>query len=110
MKTEKKITEYIIKIYKDDNFIGYLKNYRLIKSGYRFNKTKNLSLANKSSFKGLLFIWRDKLETKLDNFYHRGNYKFEISEITKQEVRKSKLNMLYLYKERSNILKQKIKD
>ena len=41
---------YIVKIYKSDKFVGYVKSYRTLRTGlYSFERTKNINEALKNS-------------------------------------------------------------
>jgi len=46
-----RLIKYVIKIYYDGKFIGYVKNYRRHRNDkYRFNKTKNIKTASYFTF------------------------------------------------------------
>jgi hypothetical protein len=88
--------KFVIKVYYDDEFVGYVKNVRVTKNyKYRFTKTLNIYEAKVSNddeyFKTLMF----KLLKKLDKLYHYNRfYSFGSYKITSQDVRESKLKIL----------------
>ena len=100
---------YIIKIYRDNIFIGYVRSYRKRRNGkYRFEKTKNISLALEyTNSTGLADNVTMKLNSSMiDKLYYKGSYCFKVSKITDKEIRKSKLNILEKVKIREGIFKR----
>ena len=100
---------YIVKIYLDDKFVGYLKSYRLHRSAkYRFEKTLNVGKAIKFSPEDVCKRAVFKLENYLDKLrYCNSNYHFDSSELTNQELRSSKLRRLNVVVIKEGIFKNK---
>lgn len=98
---------YIIRVYFNDDFVGYVKDYRIYRNKkYRFNKTKNINKAYRFN----LWICEtacDKLNNLRDDIYTKA-YNFKCGEITDQELRRSKLSVLKIIKIREGIFKNKI--
>ena len=99
------IGKYVLGVYQNEKFLGYVSNYRILNSQYRFNKTKNL-------YKSQIFLTKYfcesaeyKLSVHLDCIHHLTPVVFKIIEIDEQELRKSKLNNLSYIKIRYGILK-----
>lgn len=99
---------YVLRVYLEDKFVGYVKTYRLHRNyKYRFEKTKNISNAWLTNNKIVCDQAKDKLTLFGDNLYN--NFKFEITKVTEQELRKSKLYLLGVvknYKEKKGIFKK----
>lgn len=100
--------KYSISIYYKNKFIGYVKDYRMKRNHrYSFNKTKNIN----KSLKFLGKVECDSAQFKLENFkdeiYYK-DYTFEVTTITKQEIRKSKLSYLKTVKPKYGLFKLKI--
>lgn len=90
-----KITDkYVIKIYKNDVFAGYVKSNRLSRNGeYRFTRTKNINeCISTESYFTILGVF-NKVSILGDKIYNR-NCEFRILKITEQEMRNSKLSVL----------------
>lgn len=103
---KKLIGKYILGVYKNEIFLGYVSNYKIVNYRYRFNKTKNL-------YKSQLFLnisfcesVKCKLSTNLDHIYHLTPVTFKIIEIDDQELRKSKINNLSYCKIKTGIFKR----
>lgn len=103
-----KLNDFVIRIYKDDIFIGYLKDWRLHRNKkYRFNKTKNINNAIRycsdivQNSEGVMRIVKD-----LDFLHHGGSIKLKCVKVTEQELRKSKLYYLSVIKVREGIFKR----
>lgn len=100
--------KHIIKIYRNDIFIGYLKSYRKHRNGkYRFEKTLNVNdcmrFLHISEIENVL----NKLTTLLDLvLYFKDIFNFKKSELTEQEIRNSKLCVLNVIKIREGIFKK----
>lgn len=101
---------YIIKIYLDDKFIGYLKSYRKHRNArYRFERSLNVEKAIKFSPEAVCKMTILKLVYSLDTLkYCNTNYDFQCAELTNQEIRCSKLKHLNSVKIREGIFKNKI--
>jgi len=107
MKNEIIESAYVISVYLNEDFVGYIKDYRIHRNKkYRFNKTKNINIASKFIFKYKCENACDNLNNLRDDTYK--SYNFKCGEITNQEVRKSKLNVLKIVKIREGIFKNKI--
>lgn len=109
MKRKNEDKKYIIKIYRNDVFIGYLKSYRKHRNNkYRFEKTLNINdcmrfFSNNETDKIL-----NKLKNLLDLvLYFKDNFSFKTSELTEQEIRNSKLRVLNVLKIKEGIFKNK---
>jgi len=99
---------YIICVYIDDTFVGYVKNWRFHRNKkYRFDKTKNVNNASKFGTKGGCDGATNKLNNLRDDIYNK-KFSFKCSELTNQELRRSKLNFLNIVKIREGIFKKKI--
>jgi hypothetical protein len=108
MKNEMIESVHVILIYLNNDFVGYVKDYRIYRNKkYRFNKTKNINIASK-------FIFKDKCEdacNKLNNLrdvIYTKSYNFKCGIITNQEIRRSKLSVLKIIIIREGIFKNKI--
>lgn len=103
------ISSYVIKIYANDKFLGYLKNYRLHRNAkYRFERTLNVDKAIKFSPESVCKFIIIKIKYSLDNLrYCNMNYDFKCSELTNQEIRNSKLRHLNVVKIKQGIFKNK---
>lgn len=100
---------FIICIYLDDNFIGYIKNYRFHRNKkYRFDRTKNVIKASKFGSKSGCEGACNKLNNLKDELIYNQKYSFKCTELTNQELRRSKLNVLNIVKIRKGIFKNKI--
>jgi len=90
------IDSFVIKIYNNSIFVGYIKDTRLHRNGYyRFNKTKNIDKCMKYHTKWNSDAIVEKLSRNFDILhYYKSSYKFECKLITNQEIRLSKLNVL----------------
>jgi hypothetical protein len=98
---------YILKIYKNCEFLGYVMSYRKNRNGfYRLNKTKNLEKAIQFSNLPRASIAANSLNILKDTLYY-DSYFFKVSKITDKEIRKSKLNVLSYIKVKEGILKNK---
>jgi hypothetical protein len=102
-----KLSRYIVKIYRDDIFLGYVKSYRKYINGkYRFEKTKNI-------FNALSYIsivecnsLKNKLTLRRDMLIYNNSYYFKVDIITEQEIRKSKIKILDKIKIRKGVFKR----
>jgi len=97
---------YNIKVYNNNIFSGYVKMYRYYNGKYRFEITKNI-------IKSLQYKWEleskktiDKLTNDRDRLLEIGVYTFESSEVTNQDIRRSKLDILKRVKIRKGIFKK----
>jgi len=104
--------KYAVKIYKNDVFIGFVKSIRKHRNGFiRFVKTRNVETANTFSHKSYGYSYALSLElcltTNIDKLMYRDNYKFLATEITKKDIRSSKLSVLKYKKIKTGILKNK---
>ena len=90
------IDSFVIKIYNNSIFVGYIKDTRLHRNGYyRFNKTKNIDKCMKYKTECYIKHVIAKISNQLDiSHYYKSSYKFECKLITNQEIRLSKLNVL----------------
>jgi len=104
------MTNFVIKIYKDDLFVGYIKNIRVHRNRqYRFIKTKNIDKCMKYKTECYIKHVIAKISNQLDiSHYYKSSYKFESKLITNQEIRLSKLNVLDKKIIRMGIFKNKI--
>lgn len=104
---ENKLTDlFVINVYYEGEFLGYVKDYRIINSKYRFNRTKNLNIAQKFKIKSLCNKAEEKLNNNLDIYYSKL-YTFKSVQINEQEIRRSKLNTLKFSNVKIGILKNK---
>jgi hypothetical protein len=98
------IGAYVLRVYHKDEFVGYIKNYRKHRnSKYRFNKTRNINKALTLIYK---YTWKEiqyKLEELGDKLIYGNNFSFLITEITDQEIRKSKLHLLSIIKNNKKV-------
>ena len=103
-----RLIKYVIKIYYDGKFIGYVKNYRRHRNDkYRFNKTKNIKTASYFTFVEQI---ENNLNNKRDMLYYNEKFSFKGAKVTKQEIRNSKIHLLNVikdYKSREGIFKNK---
>lgn len=104
-------TYYVIRVYLNDIFCGYVKNYRFHRSKkYRFDKTKNVNNASKfGSISGCEAACIKLNKLRDDLVYYNKKFNFKCVELTKQEVRKSKLSFLNIVKIKEGIFKNEIK-
>jgi hypothetical protein len=101
-----KLGDYVIRVYTNDNFSGYLKDYRLHRNRkYRFNKTKNIN--NVLKLPAPIFC-QEVIDYIIDNIdkLHHINIRLECVKVTEQELRKSKLYLLNTIIEREGIFKR----
>lgn len=97
---------FIIKIYKNNVFVGYVISYRKGRNGYAFKKSKYIHKA--ASYIQKVDIERVKFKlTKLGTILN-DDYFFEIIQITDQEIRFSKLSVLKTKRIKSGLFKNKI--
>ena len=99
--------KYIVKIYHNNEFIGYIKSYRKFRnSKYRFVRTIKINDAMQFPYKANtdMIVW--KLSKLKDTLYYNDLYTFETGELTDQEIRKSKLEFLGIVKIREGIFKK----
>lgn len=98
---------FIIKVYKNDVFAGYVISYRKGRNGYVFKKSKYIHKA--ASYIQKVEIERVKFKlTNLGNSILNNDYFFEIIQINDQEIRFSKLTILKTKKIKSGLFKNKI--
>ena len=108
MKLYKDFDNHVIKIYKADKFIGYVKLYRILRTGlYCFEKTKNVDDAMTYLSSTQCDNLKNKLSTKRDMLRYGVSYKFENIIVTAQEIRLSKLNVLKTKKIKTGLFKNK---
>jgi hypothetical protein len=82
---------YIIRIYKKDKFIGFVKSWRKHRNGkYRFEKTKNIDFAIKTISRHESQRLEIRLSELKDHIYS-NSYLFVSEKITEQDIRLSKL-------------------
>jgi len=102
-----KEVKFVIKIYHNDIFIGYLKKYRKCRNDkYRFERSVNVNDSLQFSYKGHTDLIKYKLTNLKDPIYYNDSYTFKESELTDQEMRKSKLEFLNVVKIRYGIFKR----
>ena len=102
--------KYIVKIYHDNKFIGYIKSYRKCRnSKYRFVRTIKINDAMQFPYKANTDMIKWKLTNLKDPLYYNNLYTFETGELTDQEIRKSKLEFLGIVKIREGLFKKVIK-
>jgi len=103
------INSFVIRIYNNGIFIGYIKEYRLHRNRlYRFKKTKNIDKCMKYPKWTSEYII-EKISRQLDIcHYYKSSFKFESRLITNREIRSSKLNVLDKKIIRTGIFKNKI--
>jgi len=87
--------EYILKVYHDNIFLGYIKRYEKYRDGkFIFYITKKIERA----LYHLTIVDCDILKCKLDSFkdvlIYDDNYIFEVFKINNQEIRKLKLTKI----------------
>ena len=71
---------YIIRVYFNDDFVGYVKDYRIYRNKkYRFNKTRNINKAYKFNF-SVCENACNKLNNLRDDIYTKA-YNFKCGEI-----------------------------
>jgi len=97
---------YNIKIYNNDLFVGYVKSYRKYDSGYRFYITKNIQKSLQYKSESLILRAIDSLTNNRDKLLEIGIYTFKSSNVTNQDIRMSKLNILKRVKIRKGIFKK----
>ena len=98
---------FIIKVYKNDIFVGYVISYRKGRNGYVFRKSKYIHKA--ANYIQKIEIERVKFKlTKLGNVILNSDYFFEITQITDQEIRFSKLSVLKTKRIKGGLFKNKI--
>lgn len=108
MKKRLNVGNYIVIVYLNGDFVGYVKEYRLHRNKkYRFDKTKNINKALKFVATNIAEKATDQLNNFRDDIYNNF-YTFKHSEITNQELRRSKLSVLKIVKIREGIFKNKI--
>jgi hypothetical protein len=91
---------YVLRIYRNDKFIGYVKTYRKQRNAkYRFEKTRNINNACQIFLKVNCEHARDNLTFLRDKIYDNEVYRFEVVKTTEQELRKSKLHLLNVAKD-----------
>lgn len=103
------LDNFVVKIYRDDVFIGFVRSYRKHRNGlYLFEKTKNLN--NALIFNDLIssLYCETHLKDELDKIYYfnKNNY-FKTIKIDSQDIRLSNLNILRNRKIKLGILKNK---
>ena len=102
-----KVNMYVVKVYKNDKFVGYVKSYRKLRTDlYSFERTKNIN----ESIKYLSIIESCRLKIKLTNKRDKlryVNYYFDNVIISEQEIRLSKLNILKTKKIKTGLFKNK---
>ena len=87
--------EYILKVYHDNIFLGYIKRYKKYRDGrIRFYITKKIE----SALYHLTIVDCDRLKFILEVFKdttrYDDNYNFEVFKINNQEIRKLKLTKI----------------
>lgn len=97
---------FVIKIYKADVFVGYVLNYRKGRNGYDFKRSKYIHKAIKYIQKIECDRVKFKLTT-LGNIFNKDYY-FEVIQVTDQEIRFSKLQVLKTKKIKVGLFKNKI--
>jgi len=103
--------EYVLRVYRNDKFIGYIKTYRKFSNAkYRFEKTKNINEAIKFVAEHSCNILRIKLSEFIDKLIFDDSYTFKSHKITDKEIRKSKLYLLNTIVIREGIFKRIIKN
>ena len=99
---------YVIKTYKENKFIGFVKSYRKHRNGkYRFERTKNTNLAIKFISNHECRRLQLKLSVLKDPLRYNNSYSFTNEKITDQDIRLSKLTTLNSKKIKSGIFKNK---
>lgn len=108
MKLFKDLKYYLVKVYKDTKFVGYIKSYRTLRTGlYCFEKTKNIDLALRYLSLSESDRVKNKLTNKRDMLRYSVSYIFESVIITPQEIRFSKLSVLKTKKIKNGLFKNK---
>jgi hypothetical protein len=101
------LTDFVVRVYINDKFSGYLKEYRLHRNKkYRFNKTKNINNAIK--FLNPIHCGEviDRIIDTIDKLHHINKVELKCIRVTEQELRKSKLYLLNTIIEREGIFKR----
>lgn len=102
-------SRYVLRVYRDDEFIGYVKDYRFHRNKkYRFNKTKNVINASIFLSKSSADVVKNKLDNFRDKLCQYKAFTFKVILITSKEIRLSKLNLLNKVIIREGIFKNRI--